>query len=391
MLQRKMKIKSGSGYSILTTVLLFLRTLYSQIPQVAMLDYEVRIPEQTSQSVLWEDLLMHDAEWYSSNKAICIADNILIYQRGSGGWPKNIEYNQPITEVKKKDLTEYIDEPLATIDNGATYTQMWFLARVYKQTHDQCYVLAFLKGLDYLLHAQYDNGGWPQYFPLRNGYYSQITYNDDAMIGVMRLLRDIAANQIEFNFVDEDRRLMAQLAVRKGIECILKTQVVVDGQLTAWCAQHDVQTLEPVKARVYEHLSLSGKETVSIVWLLMEIENPSSEIIAAIQGAIAWLDQVRINGIKRIWKPDSRSPTGYDKIVIKDPEASSIWARFYLIGSNRPFFSDRDGKIYYDLSEISMERRNKYGWLGYWPQEILDRFYPQWHARWATGTNVLKH
>lgn len=364
--------------------------LFSQGSQLAMLDYELRIPEQTSQSVLWEDLIMHDAKWYSTKKAIRIAENILIYQRGSGGWPKNIDFNQPVSGVQKNELAGYIDEPLSTIDNGATYTQMRFLAKVYSQTGDQRYCLAFLKGLDYLLKAQYVNGGWPQYYPLRKGYYSQITYNDDAMIGVLRLLRDVAAGQIEYNFVDESRRLKAQQAVEKGIECVLKSQVIMNGQLTAWCAQHDVKTLEPVKARAYELQSLSGKETVSIVWFLMEIENPSTEIVAAIQGAIAWLDRVRINGIRQINKPDSHSPTGYDKIVTDDPAAPCIWARFYQIGTNRPFFSDRDGKIYYDLSEISLERRNEYGWLGYWPQELLDSFYPQWQARWAPETDVLK-
>ena len=51
---------------------------------------------------------------------------------------------------------------------------------------------AFRRGLDYLLKAQYPNGGWPQFYPLRNGYWSHITYNDDAMAGVLELLRDVA-------------------------------------------------------------------------------------------------------------------------------------------------------------------------------------------------------
>lgn len=344
--------------------------------------------EQT-QSNLWRDLLIHEPGWYLSDEALKIADNILIYQRASGGWPKNIEFRRLLSDAEKKDLTKYQDEPLATIDNGATYTQLYFLAKMFNIIHDQKYSLAFIKGLDYLLTAQYANGGWPQYFPLRKGYYSNITFNDDAMINVMRLLREVVSNKSDFSFVDENRRKQAQKAIEKGIDCILKTQIMVDDQLTAWCAQYDEKTLKPAKARAYELPSLSGKESVAIIQFLMEIEKPSPKVIRAVQCAIAWLERVKITGIRIIEQPDPRSPTGFDRIVISDPAAHPIWARFYLIDSNKPFFSDRDGKIYFDLSEISSERRNEYGWLGYWPEKLLERSYPKWQQKWAPGENIL--
>jgi PelA/Pel-15E family pectate lyase len=48
--------------------------------------------------------------------------------------------------------------------------------------------------------------------------------------------------------------------------------------------------------------------------------------------------------------------------VIKDESASPLWARFYEIETNRPFFCDRDGVRKYDLKDIGSERRNGYGW-----------------------------
>ena len=118
----------------------------------------------------------------------------------------------------------------STIDNGATYTQLSFLARVYTAQKQERHRESFLKGLDYLLKAQYPNGGWPQFYPDLSGYYKHITFNDDAMIGVMKLLRDVAAAKPAYAFVDEARRAAAARAVEKGIECILKTQVVVNGR-----------------------------------------------------------------------------------------------------------------------------------------------------------------
>lgn len=346
--------------------------------------------EITSQYILFEELLLHQPEWFASAEARQIADNILIYQRSSGGWPKNIDYRRNLSESEKRELLKNPNEPFATIDNGATYTQLRFLAKIIKVTGDQHYIRAFQKGFDYLLKAQYANGGWPQFYPLQKGYFSHITFNDDAMIGVLRLLRDIADGKPDFDFVDQERRKQAESAVRKGIECILKTQIVVNGQLTAWCAQYDEKTLKPTKARSYELISLSGSETVGIVQFLMEIENPSPEIINAIQAAVSWLDRVKIRGIRVIHKPDPNSPTGFDKVVIADSAAPPIWARFYQVENNRPFFSDRDGKVYYELAAISSERRNEYGWLGYWPQEVLMELYPRWQKQWVLDTNVLE-
>ncbi len=334
------------------------------------------------QARVWQQLLVRDKSWYQTREARYIAENVLCYQRASGGWPKNIDYTKKISRVEKRQLSEYPEEPAATIDNGATFSELYFLARMYQVTFDQRYALAFLRGVDYLLAAQYENGGWPQFYPLRPGYYSHITFNDDAMIGVLRLFRDIDQQNAEFAFVDLDRRQKIKVALNKGIACILATQVRVDGRLTAWCAQYDETSLEPARARVYEHPSLSSEETVGIVRFLMEMEPPTPAIIAAVQAAVKWLQAVKIEGLSIVEKPEPNSPTGFDKIVVKNANAPPIWARFYEIGTNRPFFSDRDGKKYYDLNEISIERRNRYGWLGYWPRDLLDSLYPQWQRKW---------
>jgi len=347
--------------------------------------------EEQAQDEFRDSLLDHEPEWFKSPQAHMIAENILLFQRASGGWPKNIILNRPLTAADKKKLADYTNEPFATIDNGATFTEMRFLAQIHAVSKNQDYVLAFLKGLDYLLEAQYPNGGWPQFYPLRKGYYSHITFNDDAMIGVLRLIRDIAGSRPGYGVVDNDRRNRARLALYNGIECILKTQIKIDNQLTAWCAQYDEKTLLPAKARNYELISLSGDETVNIIRFLMEIDNPSQQIVTAIQSAVKWLDDVKLTGMRVIRQPDPASPTGFNKLVIADPDAPPLWARFYLIGSNKPFFSDRDGKIYYDLTQISSERRNNYGWLGYWPEDVLNRYYPQWHKKWAPDCNVLAH
>ena len=80
----------------------------------------------------------------------------------------------------------------------ASFSPSWCVA-----TGDARYRAAFERGVDYLLAAQYPNGGWPQFFPLREGYYSRITYNDNAMVHVLTVLRDAAAGKPPYAFVDD--------------------------------------------------------------------------------------------------------------------------------------------------------------------------------------------
>ncbi len=333
------------------------------------------------QQVRWRNALQQKAEWYSSDEATRIAENVLLYQRNNGGWTKNVDMATPLEPGEKAQLLEDKDAAHSTIDNGATYTQLQFLAKVFNGSKQEKYKTAFLNGLDYLLAAQYENGGWPQYFPLRKGYYTHITYNDDAMIGVMRLLRAVAQKNSDYTFVDETRRTKSAQAVEKGLEIILKTQVVVDGKKTVWCAQHDEVSLAPAPARAYEKSSLSGAESVSIVRFLMEVKNPSAAMIEAIKSAVAWFEQTKINGLKIVDKADPALPKGFDKVVIEDSKASPLWARFYEIKTNRPIFCGRDGIIKFSLAEIEPERRTGYRWYVNNPSELLSRDYPVWQAK----------
>jgi PelA/Pel-15E family pectate lyase len=332
-------------------------------------------------TIAWADAHNKADEWYASAEALRIADNVLLYQRNSGGWSKNIDMGKPFDESERPALLAQKKENDSTIDNGATYTQLSFLARVYTKKPEERYREAFLKGLDFLLKAQYPNGGWPQFYPDLSGYYKHITYNDDAMIGVMKLLRDVAAAKPNYVFVDEARRAKAASAVDKGIDCILKTQVVVNGRRTVWCAQHDEVTFAPAAARTFEVTSLSGGESAGIVRFLMSIKEPSPAVVDAIESAIAWFEQSQLRGIKWIEKRDASQPGGIDRLVVKDAEAAPIWARFYEISTNRPVFVGRDGVVKYSVAEIEHERRVGYAWYVEEPAKLLQDEYPKWRDR----------
>lgn len=335
----------------------------------------------------WKMIISKDeGSWFATQEAKDIAENVLLYQRNIGGWPKNIQMQRPLTEKQKQDLLDLKDSTDdVTIDNGATTQEMVFLSKAYRQTQDERFKKAFLAGLNYILEAQYENGGWPQFYPLRKGYYSHITYNDDSMVNILKLLKHLKDGTNTYSIKpDNETIIKIETAFNKGVDCILKTQYKQNSVLTAWCAQHDEITLEPAKARAYELPSLSGKESAQLVLLLMTIENPTEEIITSIKSAVAWFEKVKIKGLRkeRIYNDVGKI---VNKRMIPDESAPAIWARFMELEDNTPFFCDRDGIKKASLLEIGEERRNGYAWYTSEPQQLLDK-YPEWERKHLKST-----
>ena len=293
--------------------------------------------------VRWQDVLRQDAAWYAGPEARAIADNVLRYQRDNGGWPKDID--MALVPAGPPPA-----RPDSTIDNGATTTQIRFLSRMAEARYRE----AALRGIDYLLAAQYANGGWPQFYPVRTDYSRHVTFNDDAMVNVLEVLDDVAAGKEPLRFVDTARRQRAASAVERGVALFLRAQVLVRGVPTAWAAQHDEVTLEPRPARTFEPVALASAESVGIVRFLMR-RPKTPEIARAIEAAVAWLKAVE--------------------------QADGRWARFYEIGTNRPIFAGRDGIVRYSVNEIEQERRDGYAWFGNWARTLVSTEYPAWKGR----------
>ncbi|MDD3320564.1 MAG: pectate lyase [Paludibacter sp.] len=328
------------------------------------------------------------ADWYSSDEAKQVAENVLISQKEIGGWEKNKPYHHEFTESEKAHYIKDKNEIGATFDNGATITELRFLAKMYTQTKDERYKQAFEKGLNYIFISQYANGGWPQFFPVRKGsvsYSGHITYNDNAMVNTMELLKMVYSDDKEFKTLQltTEEKTKAKKAFEKGIECFLKTQIIVDGKPTVWCAQHDEVTLAPAKARSYELASFSGAESVGILLMLMEIEKPSKEIIASVNGAIKWFEIHKVEGIKL--DTEIQADGMRNRIVVEDKNAPAIWARFYDLETQKPFFCDRDGVKKNTFAEMGYNRRNGYSWYTYSPKKALQK-YPEW----LTNNKLIK-
>ncbi|HEV2436351.1 MAG TPA: pectate lyase [Verrucomicrobiae bacterium] len=331
--------------------------------------------------------LNEPASWYGSKEAARIANIIVSFQTPAGGWSKNLnlakqarvpgESFAPDNDSRLLGQSDFDSLPaghwdyVGTFDNNATVTELRFLAKVItagETNQVKPFGTSFERGLDYIFAAQYPNGGWPQVWPLQGGYHDAITYNDDAMINILGLLREVAIGTNDFAFVPETTRRLAAASLQRGLACVLACQIIEDGHPTVWCQQHDALTLEPVSARNYEMPSEVSGESAAIMMFLMAQPHPGPEIIESVNAAAAWFEKTQIRDMAFKVVP------GLGHRLVPAPGHRPIWARYYQIGADRPIFGDRDKTIHDHLNEISDERRNGYAWFTAAPQTALERY-----------------
>jgi PelA/Pel-15E family pectate lyase len=228
---------------------------------------------------------------------------------------------------------------------------------------DARYVSAYRRGVDYLLAAQQPNGCWPQDFPLDGGYHDAITFNDDAVVNTLETLDEAAAGQ---GAATPQQRIAAAGAAKRGVDCIVAIQVVMDGQPTVWGQQHDPITLEPVPARRYELAGLAGRESAAVMTYLMTLPNPDQRVVRSVHAAADWFRANAIMGYSYDFRDGLAPRAG----------AGPIWARLTEMGTRRPIFANRDGVKLYDWNKLT-DRRTGYAWFGTEPAAAL-RKYDRW-------------
>ncbi len=355
---------------------------------------------------------------YDTNQIAGFAENMVYLQNPDGGWAKNLDFQRKFTleelvqlQEKNKSIAPVTyglktDSKGSTIDNGNIFSQIKYLAQVYVQIPEQRYLDCMNKAIQWIINAQH---------PVSGGFTGAdvfaITYNDDVMTETLRTLKNIAKDDSLYSVVPSEMRQKALTAYSKGIDCVLKTQIILtlsDGTklLTAWCQQHSHDTFVPVWAREFEPPSVCSTESAKLVEFLMEEESPSEEIKKAIIAACSWfdMDEVRIHH-KKIVKNPAEGETlngryyNYEQVMVDSETASDLWARFYALDSsfdvvtgarkpiqgtypavNTPIWCDRGCKYCDTFNDMSKERRNGYGYTGNRPSKTLTK-YEAWKAR----------
>jgi PelA/Pel-15E family pectate lyase len=330
-------------------------------------------------------------EWYGSAEARATADATVSFQTPAGGWSKNQDRRiarlpgqrfSNDAETMEQNPANF-DAPadrfwtfVGTLDNDSTWSEMRFLARVAAQApgHEgDAWRASVVKGVRYLLNAQYPNGGWPQIWPLEGGFHDSITFNDNAVANAAMVLRDVSHGAEGFDFVPADLKSRSAEATHKAVDVILAAQIRSGDTLLGWAQQVEPMRLVPTSARNYEPRSIASGETTDILIFLMGETDPSPELKAAIRGGAAWLEATRVYDKSFEQTPDGRK-------LVDRAGAGPIWSRNYDLVTGHPIFGDKDQTIHDDVNELSAGRRNGYSWWNATPQKALDAY-----AAWAAA------
>jgi len=328
-----------------------------------------------------------EREWYAGDTARQLADAVISFQTPAGGWSKHTGYSKgprrPGMQWTSQSEPGRKPHYQATFDNAATVREIEFLGSVWRATaRDDCRAAA-IRGLDFILDAQFPNGGWPQVYPLEGGYHDLVTFNDDAMTNVLELLQDVVGDDPRYAFIDAARRARLAAALDRGVACALAAQVVAGGRKTVWCAQHDPLTLAPAAARAYEPASLSGVESAHLLKFLMKLPRPSPEVIAAIEAGLAWLEAATVTGVSKVQR-DGRT------IYVADPASTErYWARFHDLTTGRPMFPGKDGIVYDSFAEMAAANDTLgYDYYSTQPGSILRNGQKKWRKRLEATRSV---
>lgn len=356
------------------------RKIAASLPKKRVAEVSPAVAPAKSTGARHSRPLKHDAvaEFYATEETRALADRVVVWQSAAGGWTKGIDYAAaPAASRSSGDSWS-----AGTFDNNATVSELRFLARAISAApaddmRAEAWRAAFLRGLQYVFDAQYPNGGYPQIYPLAEGYHDAITYNDNAMGRVLEFLADIAESRPGFAFVPAEQRAEAQRRFALGIACVLKTQIVEpSGRRTVWGQQHDMLTLKPCAARKFEPISASAAESASIIRLLMKRTPVTAEKLVAIEAAVAWFEKVALRDA--VWDR-STLPASPSRLV-EQKGAPLLWARMYELETDLPVFGDRDELVHYAVGEISAERQKGYSWFADWPDAALKDF-QKWRAK----------
>ena len=258
------------------------------------------------------------------------ADALVWGQLESGGWDYKIDfdpkgsqrwyYRRNRGEVEQGKRRNY-----SVFDDNNTQSALRFIMAVQKTTGDEKYLSAVKYGLDLMLKSQFDNGAWPQVYPLPSkGYSRWYTFNDNAINDCIKVMLD--AYHIYGNQEYLESAMLAG-------DFIIASQI--PEPQAGWAQQYD-HDMKPAPARWFEPAAVCGAVTARNMRTLIDLylETGREKYLEPMPAAIEWLEKSKMEDGK--------------------------WARFYELGTNKPIYVNMNREVVYEFVNI----RSGYSWMG---------------------------
>ena len=226
----------------------------------------------------------------------------------------------------------------------------------------------------YLILMQYNNGGIPEYYPLQNGYFLNICFNDGAFLNYLKILAYILDNITHLLDAITLQKLID--AQSKAFNILKQLQVRVNNIPTIWAMQYNPVTLLPTAARTFEPACLGSLESSQVLIYLKEINFTYNniydiELYQSYNYGVDWFIKNAINNIIQFNQYDGSGKCISIHTDYTDSTASRLWPRMTNIETQTPIYVDRQGIQYTDLNLLDEERKIGYTWLGNFGEYVI--------------------
>ncbi|MBD3274296.1 MAG: hypothetical protein GF372_03240, partial [Candidatus Marinimicrobia bacterium] len=247
-------------------------------------------------------------------------------QRQEGGWDHRVDVSH--RTGAPSEISRHSGR--CTFDDEITQGAIMFLMALDTVLNESWLNESIELGMAFMIESQFENGGWPQWYPLRGGYHDYYTFNDGAINDNIRLMMHAYRQYGNPEYLK---------SAEAGGEFIIQSQW--KAPQSGWAQQYN-HDLEPAWARRFEPPGICSLVTGRNIHTLIELYllTDDDKYLEPIPAAIRWLENSQIG--------------------------DEQWARLYEVGSNKPIYGDREdgNKIFYDYQAISERERTSYGWQG---------------------------
>ena len=258
-------------------------------------------------------------------------------QRTFGGWDHRVD----VAHLETKSITAIRKDGRCTFDDNITQGALSFLMSMDAVIDELWLSEAIELGLKYMMKSQFENGAWPQWYPLIGGYHDYYTFNDNTINDCIKVM--LKAHRIY------GKNEYLQTA-RRGGDFIILSQL--HQPQSGWAQQYS-HDLKPAWARSFEPPGVCSAATIRNIQTLVDLYlyTKDNRYLEPIPLAFEWLDKSKIGDNK--------------------------WARLYEEGTNKPVYGDRkDGyRLHYVYENISKFERKSYSWQGQYGINAATRYY----------------
>jgi PelA/Pel-15E family pectate lyase len=258
------------------------------------------------------------------------ADALVWGQLESGGWDYKIDFS-PNGSRKwyyrrdKSNVNPKSRRNTSTFDDNTSQSALRFIMSVHKTTGEEKYLSAVEYGLNFMLKSQFENGAWPQRYPLASkGYSRWYTFNDNTINDCIKVMLDA------YHIYGDGKYLES---AKRGGDFIIAAQL--PEPQAGWAQQYDYD-MNPAPARWFEPAAVCAAATGRNIKTLINLylETGAEKYLDPIPAAINWLEKSRLN--------------------------NGQWARFYELETNNPIYVNMDREVVYEFVNI----RPGYSWRG---------------------------